>query len=346
MTAAVMALGLAVFTVVAYATLSERLDYASVRRRQLDLWAVATAFGCFGAIVYGGVATTSQSVRPAPQATAVPGQRPELPAGGPEHDAAPAPAPGVMAAAPVQLLAPPPAPVPADPLLGPAPASDAAPAAPVADEPELGDAAAGATATAFGPAAYSTVQVTLVSPTVPVVALLPGPTRTPAPEPTAAAALPTRNVPPRIAPTRTPAPAQPTPTEGWEPLPSSTPSCGEPALGQLDMDDFSASADRDGADLVVHFHARVRNGASFPLTLSDISAAALNQTAGSEQYGHARLSDIAVEPGAVIDLEGAVELSKLPPPFGRTELCVSFALDSCGQRADRTVRQCATVHGF
>jgi hypothetical protein len=352
MTAAVLALGVAVITVVAYAALAERSDYASLRRRQLDLWAGATACLCFGAIVFGGVAARAGQAAPPPRPTlAVPERLPEDRVGEPVGAVAVADAPDAEppAAPPVGLLAP--------PAVAP-PASEGAPieAAAVSGVPEGQDPEA-AEPENLDPAGAPPGQVPVGGGAQP---LPPGPAATaqiPPGRPTdAAVAAPatstivarvaTRPAAPRVPPSPTDRPPPPTATEAPPPLPTLVPNCGDPSGAQLAMRELSASADREGSDLVVHFGARVVNDSDYPLTLSDVSAAALNQTAGSEQYGHVRLADISVEPGAAIDLDGAVQLKKLPPPFGRTELCVSFVLESCGQRADRTVRQCAAVRGF
>jgi hypothetical protein len=351
MTAAVLALAVAVFTVIAYEVLADRFDYASVRRRQLDLVAAVMAFACFGAIVFGAVETRVRQVgRPLPAETWTPEPAHDAPAEAGERPALGlAPAATAVAKVSVRLLDPP----PGDPVPAVEPAAAAEPA-PV-DEPE-GDepsgrgsdrAVAGSLPTA--PAVEPGAEAGGGPPAAPTVVLR-------VPSPTSVAGLPTataaRVVVTRLPPvpaTPSPAPVQPTsppPTREPLPLPSATPHCGEPSAGRLTLSDLGAEADRDGDDLVVRFRATIRNTAAYPLTLSDGSAIALNQTAGSEQYGHARLSDITIEPGALVTLDGTVNLTKLPPPFGRTELCLSMAVDSCGLRAERPVRQCTVVRGF
>jgi hypothetical protein len=347
MTAALLALSVAVVTVIAYAVLADRIDHASVRRRQLDVWATLTACLCFSGIVYGGVETRLRPALPAAPTQPAPATM-TAPADG--RAAAFGEEPTAVAMAPVALLVAP------RPALLDAPVVDGQPAFdPNGDagrEEDTEDDAQAAGTGNVSPPSFVGVSP-LPSPTFgssgidatatarPTTIL-----RAPTPTQTAVVAQVTRAIAPRVPATQTPKPAMPTATLAPEPLPSSTPNCGNASAADMRPDNLTASADRDGSDLVVHFDAQVRNDVGFPLTLSDISAVALNQTAGSEQYGQMRLSDIAVEPGAVIRLEGAVQLTKLPPPFGRTELCLSFVLDSCGQRADRTIRQCTTVRGF
>jgi hypothetical protein len=53
MLAALLALFVAVAVTLTYLVLTEEMDYASVRRRQLDAWAAIAAIGCMAVILYG-----------------------------------------------------------------------------------------------------------------------------------------------------------------------------------------------------------------------------------------------------------------------------------------------------
>jgi hypothetical protein len=349
MTATIVALVVAVATVIAYGVLADRFEYASVRRRQLDVFAALVAFLCFGGIVYGGVRVrlSGQAVREPPAEPTVVTPAPvgvgdlagsEV-AGSPE-----------TARPPVALLAVPDQAVvgvegvvtlPGDEIQS-APGEDA-------PRPSGGDRVPVATLVTATPPLAAMATVTVPAARVPTVGPV-DPTATSVMRPptvTPVSAIATRLAPPVVPPTRTPVP--PTlvvPTQAPLPLPTSTPSCGDPAQARVTMSDLSAAADRSGSDLLIRFRAQVRNDSAFPVTLAEPSVTAINKVAGAEQYGHARLSDVTIEPGAVITLDGAVTLTKLPPPFGTTELCVSFALDTCGARAERPVRQCTAVRGF
>jgi hypothetical protein len=349
MTATLLALVVAVLTVIAYVVLAERIEYSSVRRRQLDAWAAATAMACLGGIVYGGVATRASrhdrdrpAVATAPAAPAdAPGRAADL---GRPVVLAPAPSP-----APVQLLAPgaplgliqAPNPAPSAPGLGAEepvrPVRRDAAGVPLAELPSPTPGVASAYTPAATGSPVPTSALTVPSATRPLATA----TTTPA------GVVSTRVAPPPAQPTRTRVPSTSVvPTVAPLPLPTSTPNCGNPSSAQVAMSGLTAAADRSGEDVLIRFQAQVRNDSPFPVTLADISATATNRVAGSEQYGHTTLSDISIEPGAVITLEGSLTLNKLPPPFGTTELCLSFALDSCGARADRPMSQCAAARGF
>jgi hypothetical protein len=348
MTATMVALVGAVATVIAYGALADRFDYASVRRRQLDVVAALVAFLCFGGIVYGGVQTRlhARDHRAPPAAPTVTTPAPDGAAADPGQAIAVAPAPS---SAPVQLLAPPvdgpqPPPVPVGETAG------GSGTGPDRDEPALTGYRGVPLATLPALPTPVALATNAVAPTLgpTLVAVVATATRLVAPATaTAVSPIVTRVVPPVAPPTRTPVPPTPVlPTQVPMPLPTSTPNCGNPAQAQVTMSDLSASADRSGTDLVIRFRAQVRNESAFPVTIADTSVTAVNKVAGAEQYGYARLPDVTIEPGAVITLDGAVNLTKLPPPFGTTELCVSFALDTCGLRAERPVRQCHPVRGF
>ncbi len=345
MTAAVFALAMAVVMVIVYGVFAERLDYASVRRRQLDVTAALTAAVCLAGIVYGGAATRGRLPESSP-----PTPQPTVDAPSPQAQRAVVEVAGSVAGVtdlgnvPVQLLA---GAIEDDVAQG-GQEIDVPVGASEGRGPE-GRRSPGAAAATLEPVPLATLMVPEVS-TPTAVTIPPSPTiraTTPTATATAVNVVVTRVPTVRSPATWTPpAPTAVPPTQMPLPLPSATPHCGDPYSGLVAMSDLSANADRDGQDLLVRFRARVRNDASFPLTVAEISATALNQVAGSEQYGNLRLADIAIEPGAVITLEGTVVLTKLPPPFGRTELCLSFAVESCGVRAERLVRQCANVRGF
>lgn len=344
MTAAVFALAVAVVMAIVYGVFSERLDYASVRRRQLDLTAALTACACLVGIVYGATAARTRATPP-PAPTVQPtadalSSGENRPADGTDDPSSPA---AVAPAVSVRLLA------------GALEAGAIATADQAADVPAPAEESHEASDRDRGVAEVVTPEsVPLATLGAPVIVVgEPLPTRQsptldlPTATATAVALLltPMPTVGGLVTATR-PAPTAVPPTQAPPPLPRATPHCGSPSAGQVNLSELSAAADRDGQDLVVRFRARVRNEASFPVTLAEISATALNQVAGSEQYGNVRLADVAIEPGAVITLEGAIVLTKLPPPFGRTELCLSFAVESCGTRAERLVRQCSNVRGF
>jgi hypothetical protein len=137
------------------------------------------------------------------------------------------------------------------------------------------------------------------------------------------------------------------PTEAPTRLASATPHCGDPEDIRLRVERLDTTLDRSGGDLVVSYRARIRNESPFPATMADVVVTALNHSAGSEHFGHATRPDVTLESGAVITLEGALTLTKSPPPFGSTALCLSFVGESCGKRPPyRVNRQCTTVRGF
>ncbi|MCE7938743.1 MAG: hypothetical protein DYG90_09230, partial [Chloroflexi bacterium CFX6] len=59
MVAVLFGLSVAVVTACAYTILSERMDYASVHRRQLDAWAAMAAVTCLVGILFGGAEARS-----------------------------------------------------------------------------------------------------------------------------------------------------------------------------------------------------------------------------------------------------------------------------------------------
>jgi hypothetical protein len=352
MTAALLALAAAILTAVAYGTMTEQLDYATVRRRQLDAWAALSAFACLSGILYGG-AEVQREVAARAESTAaytVTAGAPEATVARREGAAAPlgaqavatealSPAePGPLAAAPESVAAPPPG-VPAvdEPVAGVAPVAVEGPAG---TRPE--PAGSGAPSPTAAVPAHLDVS-TLAPPTATATAAPPSPTATSHRVSVAPTATSVRDgvatLPPR------PRPTEPAPTDLPPPPPSSTPHCGDPGAIRVVVERIDTSADRGGERLVASLTALVRNDSPFPVTLSSIRISAVNSDSGSEQYGSSTLPDTTIQPGARYELEAAVALTKRPPPFGSTELCLQFEPESCGAGNDR-FRRCQPVDGL
>ncbi|MFN8422895.1 MAG: hypothetical protein U0470_05700 [Anaerolineae bacterium] len=156
--------------------------------------------------------------------------------------------------------------------------------------------------------------------------------------------------PPLVVPTeRTtyPLPTPPPPAASATATATSTPQCGDPDDIELALNIRDAHADQGDGALVVRYRIEIGNGADFPVTLANINITALNSSGGSETYGHATRPDMSVGARGSVILEGGLRLDRSPGPFGRTELCVSLAADSCGRRSRyEAVRRCSTVNGF
>jgi hypothetical protein len=341
MAAGVLALVGAVVLAVAYVVLSERFPYATVHRRQLDVWAVVASLACLGVIVYGG-ADAQRTVRArrlaALDESSLPKQvyyrvhRADLRTLPSEAEEEPLPDAAVGSEGAV----------PQEGAITPASDTDARTAP---DDGSQNDAAAGGELAADGepggfavPPTLEWVRVILPSDEPPP----PRPSPTSTPDPIGVA---TQRHAPGSTATLPPTPDAPTQEATREPRP--TPHCGDPEDIRLRVERLDTSLDRSGSELVVTYRARIRNESAFPATMADVMITALNHDAGSEQFGHATRPDVTLEPGAVITLEGALTLTKMPPPFGSTDLCISFVGESCGRRPPyRVVRQCATVRGF
>jgi hypothetical protein len=150
---------------------------------------------------------------------------------------------------------------------------------------------------------------------------------------------------PPLAPIR---PELPPPTEVVPAQP--TPHCGDPAEIDLNVELLSAEAERDDeGELVVRYDVRLDNRSGFPLQLTSVRVTALNRTGGSEQYGVDARPDLTLPAADALRFSGAVALRKNPGPFGRTEVCISFVPETCGQRLppnQRIMTRCRSVSGF
>lgn len=348
MVATLLALGCALLTVVAYGVAADRLDYATVQRRQLDVWVATIGFVCLVTILYG-----SAEVRRAesPVGTAVPFLATEAPAVArhaepdlhrvtlPEQPAAAIDTsivPQVVASADQAssqaagneqadsayyvFRRPRPDVVPTAPSWAPPPTAPAMPSPPG----EL---------TWQGVLTPMLEALPIATPTIRFESIaVPSPAATDVPrEPTVAAP------PPRPMPTL---PVQ------LPPLATPTPQCGDPQDIRVELVVLDAYVDRDGTSLGVTYRAEVRNRSAFPVTLTDISAVAESGEV-SQRYGHRALPSVALEPGVLHRLDGRVELTKSPSPFEMSVMCVSFVPETCGRSVPyRLTKHCLTTRGF
>lgn len=342
MAAGVFALVGAAVVAVAYVVLSERFDYSTVSRRQIDVWAALTAFACLGVILYGGLEAQRELRRHPRQALPAPLTRqvvhrlhqPDLrlvAAGGSVAEADSASADAAVSAVSGMSF---PSDPPGDWRRSDEPARDRS----SDDEDNVVEA----TATARTDAALPTAQTAPF--VVPTQIGEPGP----GPSPTATAMpipIVTDRPPPLV--TLTPHPTSDPPTPEPTSIASATPHCGDPEDIRLRIERLDTELGRRTGSLEVSYRARIRNESDFPATMADVVVTALNHSAGSDHFGHASRPDITLAPGAVITIEGALTLTKSPPPFGSTDLCLSFVGETCGRRPPyRVVRQCSTVRGF
>lgn len=178
----------------------------------------------------------------------------------------------------------------------------------------------------------------------------------------AVVAVPTEATPARtprlvaiVTPTPTPSPLPITPlvptsvppTPDVRALPSATPHCGSADAIDFTVRIERAEADRGPDGLKVHYRARIENRSAFPVTMTDISITAQNSASGSEHYGHALRADISLAPFDRVTIEGSIPLTKSPSPFGRTDLCFSMVGETCGERDPYDMlRRCSAVDGF
>ncbi len=342
MIAVVLALMGAVCLAAVYVTATERMDYGSLHRRQLDVWASLAALVCLGGILFGGADAQRQlALRPYPERPGVAATIvPRLLAADLGHSDG---APQAEAVASDHVLAS---------------ASDALPdGGPGAGPDEMRlrvDSDVRRSGRSSGGGASSPAGGE--KPAYPFPTAVFAPMIGATPQPSAAVDLLPTTTPPlvRIATrfrdgsvTGTPTPTVGPPTAVPTAAPSVTPHCGDPQDIRLRVERLDTTLDRSDGDLAVRYSARIRNESLFPATMADVVVTALNQTAGSEYFGHATRPDITLAPGAVIGLAGAVTLTKSPPPFGSTDLCLSFVGETCGQRPPYSViRRCRTVRGF
>lgn len=343
-----IALAAALALALTYAALAERMDDASLVRRQVDAWVAVGALACLVVLTAATVdvrrehrirQTLVEEAAPEAPAIVLRRRRPSLRATPVAHRAVEGePAPDRGPAGPEG--APPSAPA-SDPAAFAAPgvtvASTVAQRASegpsgrvrsvVEDVPggrlradELGEIPATATRVAFFPRPLPT--------STPVLSVYASPTPT---------ALPIDPLPPTAPP----------PTAPPQALPSPTPHCGTPDRIALNLRILDARSERQGDELVVRYSARIENDSDFPVTAGDMSVTALNSAAGSEHYGHERKPDMLIGARDQVTFEGAVTLTKSPSPFGSTELCLSLVGETCGQRRPYDVlRRCLTVTGF
>jgi hypothetical protein len=352
MLAALLALGATVVTALIYVWLTERTDYATVNRRQLDAWAAISAVAFLTAIVYGGAEMRQAALARARQPQVFP--------------AAPAPLEILRVRHPSLDPAAPDSPegVPMDATR--APESQLLPAGPddgplavvletgglsvderdrEPDEPDqLPLEAAPLPDQSFTP---------LVAATVTVVARLGAPQVRHAPATATSPLAPPVTRPVLVTvvpvlPTRVPPTTVPPPTQEPPPPPAPTPHCGDPNRIDLRIEITEAEADRSGRPLAVRYASRVRNDTDFPLNLTDIVATAQDSRSGSDQFGSDRKGDVTIEPGHWVDIDGTITLEKYPSPFGRSELCISFVPETCGQRSSQrpVSRRCGSIGGL
>ncbi|MEO8082391.1 MAG: hypothetical protein ABI780_01070 [Ardenticatenales bacterium] len=338
-----IALAAAVLTALGYTVLAERSTYASVRRRQLDAWAAIVALFCILFLASGGHDVRRAYERrlalaqPEPTAVIAISRR------SPVVLRTPSPRTNARPNGDVALyVAAPPA---------PEHTSQDLPAAMPESATRGRDRTSRSRVDAFEPSGAPLDDVVAAG-----LNLSAEGTGIPA-QATASLAEPTEdphvivgNPPPLEMPTvRTtfPLPTPPPPAASETPTATSTPQCGNPDDIELALSIREAHADRSDGELVIRYRIEVGNGATFPVTLANLNITALNSSGGSETYGHATRPDMSVGAGGTVTLEGGLRLDRSPGPFGRTELCISLAADSCGRRSRyEAFRRCSTVNGF
>jgi hypothetical protein len=144
-------------------------------------------------------------------------------------------------------------------------------------------------------------------------------------------------------PTSTPRPPVVEPRAPQEP----TPHCGNPNEIKVQLSVVDAYAERDADRHVVRYHAEIENQSGFPIEITNIVVTAQDAKSGSDQFGNERRSDVRIDALTDFALKGGVTLEKHPSPFGRSELCVSFVTQTCGQRSRfPNTRRCANISGY
>lgn len=340
MAAALLALAGAVLVAVVYVALAERMYDGSFHRRQLDTWVALAALVCLSGILYGGTVARRDVARRIPRALATPiivyrQHAPDL-----SRSADLTVSDEVVPDAAQRI---------ADEVTqgGPVDGTEA----PIADAQSADTGAESRRVRSVGQPAEREALPVMRLPT-PEVAPIFGATAAPPPLPSAAPSATLRpfGVATDIGQpfvTETPWPTSMPQTVEPTLVPSATPHCGEPDAIHLRVERLDTTLDRSGGDLVVRYRARIRNESDFPATMANIVVTALNHAAGSEQFGHATRPDVILSPGAVITLDGVVTLTKSPPPFGSTDVCLTAVGETCGRRPPyRVIRQCSTVRGF
>jgi hypothetical protein len=340
-----MGLALVVLTALTYAGLTAATDRDDLTRRQTDAWAAALGLVCASLIVFGAKdvqreAATTDVVAAADAAEPAPLVRRRL-----RLDLRPRAMVPLAESARVVIaatVAPEPETLAPEPL---ALAEESSPSnVPLLTARGRDEAIAIAIA---GPGLLpAATPVAIVAPASvgrsPSERPIAAATATPAPISLARA---TATALPPLAPIR---PELPPPTEVVPAQP--TPHCGDPAEIDLNVELLSAEAERDDeGELVVRYDVRLDNRSAFPLQLTSVRVTALNRTGGSEQYGVDARSDLTLPAADALRFSGAVALRKNPGPFGRTEVCISFVPETCGQRLppnQRIMTRCRSVGGF
>lgn|GEM_PF-2453886 len=327
MTASLVALAAAVVTVVAYALLADRLDYATVHRRQLDVWAAMAGFVCLTAMLYGAadVRREARMQRMSPDAAATPSEVVE------RHEPVPLRVDdsggGVVEKSDESVV-----------IVAVVPGTDDDQVQPRSsgvvetlllrrggdrevDAAEEFESPAVAVPTQDLPLAQEVLTPSLGAP---MFSTPPLPTQAPV------VVVATESAQPPPQPTSPPATQAP-PTASPQPLPTATPHCGDPADIDVTLQVVYARFDRQAEPPRVGYEARVTNHSTFPVRLVDILVSVESRSVGAEQFGHSTLRDVDVEAGVVYSLAGEVELTKSPPPFGTSQVCVSFVTETCGR---------------
>ena len=342
MNAALLALISAVLTLLAYLLLTDQLDYATVRRRQIDAWAAMTGLVCLVGIAYGGLDARRAALGFADldaSAPRVPVEvkrigHPELTTpssarlgvgDGPASPAQVGSSLGEPEPDPVELLdrdvdadagAPPASDLPRVGLAEPRSDPDPAPIA----QP-LGAAVQDAVESVIAAPAPSVQRVVTRAPLEPV-----------RPAPTIELLLPSVTPAPPAQPTEPPAP---------------TPYCGDPEAIRMTLRIEDARVDRESDPQAVRYRARITNEAGFPVGVRNLLVTAQDSRSGADQFGSDRRPDLQIEGGHAVAIDGSVKLEKYPSPFGRSELCVSFVTDACGRQAPFPItRRCFSISGF
>lgn len=341
----IFALLLAVATLFAYHALTERLDYSSVARRQMDAWAAISALLCLLGIAYGGHAARQRAAADEASLSLVMAPTPILRSQVPDLR--------------TPAMAQPPLGEPQWALetegrietLRDAAAESVDSGAPAGEaRRESGDARYVSQEDLAGEgeteAEGRLIEATPIARQSTTLLLLP-PQATPTLQrvvtrvPAALTARPPTQV--AILPTATALP----PTSAPELPVDPTPVCGDPTAIRVGLNILEAKVDRDSEPQAVRYRVRIENDAAFPIVASNIVVTAQDSRSGSDQFGSDRPSNVRMDGRHSVEIEGAVLLDKQPSPFGRSELCVSFVADSCGRQAPFPItRRCYFISGF
>jgi hypothetical protein len=327
MVAAVLALLAAVMVTVTYRVLTEHLDYASVRRRQLDVWAATAAIACFGLIVYGNATTPRVQAPPLPTELLVP----------PDAAADPVRRMG----GPTPVVSPPPQ---IEPAVAPVTIEDpGAVAVVLAEAPSvLPDADTRVEQSPRPRATSASVYLGPETATATAVVLIES---TPLPSPTARALEP-RTATPRPSPTGRPQPTTVPPTEQPPPLPSATPHCGDPNDIRIVVSRLSTRRNDVGGEIVIDYSFDMRNDSTFPVTVAKMRVTVTRLGGGAEEFASHGLDDVTIEPGASYQIKRSITLETRPPPVGEVNLCLTYRTETCNEGVPRGGNRCRIVDGF